>query len=207
MRWRGPRNETSRAAVLGLGPAWAVKRLAVRTMSTSSRNERSLLSHEENEIVQGTHHPAIYDFDAAGLQALRVRLRQLRGKERTLARAKERERRGKTAARGGSFPGVAELPQRRKQIFAAALKRVNKEARRLAKLEARALHVDAARRALAMRRAAQAGPSYPAAAHTANEGMQPRESTRRPLTTPRDRIGSVSQRTRVAQAVRDARVP
>ena len=72
------------------------------------------------------------------------------------------------------------------------------------KLEARFAHVDAARRALAMRRAAQF-PSLPPAGDTANEGMRPSQSQRRKTTVPRARIGSVSQATKIAQAARDAR--
>jgi hypothetical protein len=100
-------------------------------MSVSYKFERSLLSHEEHEVLRLTHHPAIYDHDLEGLKALRVRLRQLRDKERTLARQKQRERRGKSEPRGGSFPGTVEQPLHRKQVFAAALKRVNKELGRM----------------------------------------------------------------------------
>jgi hypothetical protein len=48
----------------------------------------------------------------------------------------------------------------RKQVFAAALKRVNKEIGRMRKLDARTAHIEAARRALDLRRAAQF-PSHP----------------------------------------------
>jgi hypothetical protein len=80
------------------------------TMSMSCKRERSLLSHEEHETVRVTHHPAIYEHDVEMLRTLRVRLRQLREKERTLARQKQREVRGKAESRGGSFPGIADLP-------------------------------------------------------------------------------------------------
>src|SRR5215510_15750765 len=79
----------------------------------------------------------------------------MRDKERTLACENRRAVRGKGAQRGASFPGTAEHPLRRKQVFAAALKRVNREIDRMRKLEARTAHIEAARRALAMRRAAQ----------------------------------------------------
>ncbi len=174
------------------------------TMSMSSKRERSLLSHEEHEIVRVTYHPAIYEHDVEELQALRMRLRQLRAKERTLARQKQRELRGKADSRGGRFPGIADLPLHRKQIFSAALKRVNKEWGRIHKLEARTAHVEAARRALALRRAAQFVP-YPMAGNTAHEGMQPLPSRRRRMTLSRDKIGSISQRTKIAQAARDSR--
>lgn len=173
-------------------------------MSVSYKFERSLLSHEEHEVLRLTHHPAIYDHDLEGLKALRVRLRQLRDKERTLARQKQRERRGKSEPRGGSFPGTVEQPLHRKQVFAAALKRVNKELGRIAKLAARTAHVEAARRALALRRAAQFA-LYPPAGETADEGMRPLPSRRRRTTVARAKIGRVSQATKIAQAARDSR--
>jgi len=52
-------------------------------------------------------------------------------RERTLGRQKRREGRGKAEARGTSFPGTADHASERKQVFAAALKRVNTELRRL----------------------------------------------------------------------------
>ena len=97
-------------------------------MSLSCKRERSFLSHEEYKTtIRVTHHPATYDVGGTELQALRPRLRGMRDKERTLASQKRRELRGKAEARGGSFPGLAERPQQRKQVFAAALKRVNAE--------------------------------------------------------------------------------
>jgi hypothetical protein len=173
-------------------------------MSASYKFERSLLSHEEHEVVRLTHHPAIYDHDLDGLKALRVRLRQLRDKERTLTRQKQRERRGKSEPRGGSFPGTVDRPLHRKQVFAAALKRVNKELGRIAKLVARTAHVEAARQALALRRAAQFAPFLPAG-ETADEGMRPLPSRRRRTSVDRAKIGRASQATKIAQAARDSR--
>jgi hypothetical protein len=173
-------------------------------MSVSCKFERSLLSHEEHEFVRLTHHPAIYEHDADGLKALRVRLRELRDKERTLMRQKQRERRGKAEPRGGSFPGTVDRPLHRKQVFAAALKRVNKELGRIEKLAARTAHVEAARRALALHRAAQFAP-YPPAGDTARDGMLPLPSRRRRTSVAGEKIGRVSQATKIAQAVRDAR--
>lgn len=173
-------------------------------MAISCKRERSLVSHEEFGVIRASHHPEIYDLDLSGLENLRGRLKQMHDKERTLARQKQRERRGKAEPRGGSFPGTAEQPIKRKQIFASALKRLNKEIERTRYLEARAANVDAARRALAMRRAANFS-GYPAAGDTANEGMNPRPSRRRRSHVSGKRIGSTSQATKVAQARRDSR--
>src|SRR5215475_4206852 len=123
-------------------------------MAMSYKLERSLLSHEEQGVVLNSHHPEIYSLDLASLKALQGQLRQIRSKERSLMRQKQRERRGKAEPRGGSFPGTVEHPQKRKQIFASALKRVNKEIERARNLEAREANIEAARRALELRRAA-----------------------------------------------------
>jgi hypothetical protein len=112
--------------------------------------------------------------------------------------------RGKGAPRGRSFPGTAEHPLERKQVFAAALKRVNKEIGRMRKLDARAAHVEAARRALDLRRAAQF-PSHPPAGGVARAGMRASPSERRRTRVSPARIGRVSQATKNAQAARDTR--
>jgi len=173
-------------------------------MSIPCKRERALLSHDEHETIRLTHHPAIYDVEPAALEDLRLRLRKMRGKEQTLSRQKRRQLRGKSEPRGESFPGTAERPAQRKQVFAAALKRLNKELERLHKLEARTAHVEAARRALALRRAANFIP-HPSAGPTAGEGMQARPSMRRRKIVAGAKVGRVSQATSVAQAVRDAR--
>src|SRR5262245_52688021 len=173
-------------------------------MSLPCKSERSRLSHDEFELVRVTHHPAIYEVSPEELHALKLRLREQRNKARALARQKQRELRGKAEPRGTSFPGTAEHPLERKQIFAAALKRINKELDRLHKLEARTAHVEAARAALAQHRAAKFV-HHPRADPTPHHGMRPRVRVRRRTRVPGSKIGSVSQATRIAQAIRDAR--
>lgn len=173
-------------------------------MAISSKLERKVLSQDEFEAVRATHHPAIYELDRKELQAVRVRLREMRGKARTIARQKSREGRGKAEGRGKSFPGTAEQPLRRKQILAAALKRVNKEIVRYDALASRAEHIDAARRALALKRSANF--YSPPNDKTAGEGMQPIDNPRRRTKVHPSKVGRVSQATKVKQAIKDARV-
>jgi hypothetical protein len=173
-------------------------------MSIPCKFERSILSYDEHEIVLRSHHPEIYDASLDDLRALRQRLREMRDKERTLARENRRAVRGKGPQRGASFPGTAEHPLRRKQVFAAALKRVSKEIGRMHKLEARTAHIEAARRALAMRRAAQF-PTRSPTGDAPSEGMRALPSRRRRTRVPPEKIGSMSQATKNAQARRDAR--
>jgi hypothetical protein len=173
-------------------------------MSVPCKFERSLLSHDEYETVRLTHHPAIYDVEVAELEAMRPRLRKMRDRERTFEQQRRREQRGKAEARGASFPGTAEHASERKQVFAAALKRLNRELARLHNLAVRTAHVEAARRALALHRAANFK-TYPPAGATGSSGMVPKPSTRRRKIVTGQRIGRVSQATKVAQAIRDAR--
>ena len=173
-------------------------------MSMQSKFERRLLSHDEYQPVGATHHPAIYELSRKELPDVRVRLRQLLDKERTQARQKRREQRGKSATRGASSPGDVEHATKRKQVFAAALKRANREVSRLEILEARTANIETAQRALALRRAAnfQSGPP---AGKTASDGMRPLPSRRRTVTVPGARIGSITKATQRAQARRDKR--
>jgi hypothetical protein len=174
-------------------------------MSIPCKFERSILSFEEHQLITRSHHPEIYESGLDDLKALRQQLRDLRSKTRTLALSRRREVRGKGPSRGASFPGTAEHLLQRKQVFAAALKRVNREIDRMEKLEARAQHVEAARKALAMRRAAQFH-SPPLNTDKPNDGMRPLPNRRRRTSVPPSKIGSISQATKNAQAARDARM-
>jgi hypothetical protein len=173
-------------------------------MSVPRATERSVLSHEQLELVDKSHHPAIYGIDAKSLQGLQTQLRNERAKVQTQVRQKIREGRGKSEARGKSFPGNTEQPLKRKQALANALKRVNKELERVRKLEARNAHVDAARRALELHRNAKFH-STQVTDKTAKAGMAPQPSTKRRRIIPGSQIGSVSQQTKNAQAKKDNR--
>ncbi|TDR90136.1 hypothetical protein [Enterovirga rhinocerotis] len=169
-------------------------------MTIALKTERSLLSQDEFATLAQTHYPALYEVDGAALPDLRQRIRTLRDKERTLARTLRRSIRGKAGERGGSFPGNIEKPARRKQVFAGALKRLNKEADRRRVMEAR----EALRGAVAAKQAAD-GTGAPDPGRTGRTGMRPQESARRRTAVNRAKVGSVSQATRNAQARRDAR--
>jgi hypothetical protein len=171
-------------------------------MPAPCKFELSILRHDEQEIVRDTHHPAVGEMTRDGLESLRLRLRDLHDKERTFARHRQREAKGKAEPRGGSFSGTAEHAIQRKQVFVAAIKRINKELKRLRKFEARKELGEAARRALALRRAQQFyrpqnDPSLP-------EGMRSIPNRRRNMKLPPSKVGRVSQANKRAQARRDA---
>lgn len=172
-------------------------------MSIAGRAERSLISREEYEVVRLTHHPEIYDVSDDDLPSTRKRLRELHAKERTLAWEKRRISRGKAEPRGGSFPGTHERPSRRKQVFAAAVKRLNREIERRAEIAARPSQSEIAKKALALRR--ENFVSTPPGAARADEGMEVIASRRRRTSVHPGKVGRVSQRTKAAQAKRDAK--
>ena len=169
-------------------------------MSISNRRELSLLAHDEAELVRATHHPALAGLDLKTLDDARRRLRELRDKERTLKRQRVREARGKGEPRGG---GTAEHRQARKQVFAGALRRANKQAHRLRVQEAKAAHVGSARKALAMRMAAPSA-ARPSSGKTADKGMNPVESAKAESKVAPAKVGSVSQANKKAQAKKDS---
>jgi hypothetical protein len=84
------------------------------------------------------------------------------------------------------------------------MKRINKEIKRQQALNANAANVESARRALALRRAANFV-HHPADEKTSREGMQPIVNRKRRWNVPPTKIGSISQATKVRQAVRDAK--
>ena len=173
-------------------------------MRVSCKREQSLFDHDEFEVIRQSHHPAIYALDVDALQALGQQLRRMRDKEKTLARQKQREARGKAEPRGASFPGTASVPQARKTALTAAVRRVAKELERQAVLAARTSHAEAARRALALRRA-NAFAHHPSGEPSAFPDVAAIPSRRRRTRVPGSHIGRVSQHNKMRQAVRDAR--
>lgn len=173
-------------------------------MSISAKDAQSLLSHEEYEAFKAAHHPAIYNLDKDGLRNLALRLEGYRDKARTFARQKRREAKGTADARGKSFPGTADHPAKRKQVFTQALKVVKKERARLHHLDVRAENVEAAHRALALHRASQFA-HHPQADPTANPGQKAKGGAPKRVRTPGAKIGSILKANARKQAKRDQR--
>ncbi len=171
-------------------------------MSIPCKFELSILKHDEQELVLQTHHPAVGEMEGPDLASLRVRLRGMRDKERTLARHRKREMKGTAEQRGKSFSGTAERANLRQTVFTSAIKRVSNELTRIRKFEARKELGEAARRALALRRARQF--QRPESEPTSHQGMQPIPSRRRRTKVSPGTIGSVSQANKRAQARRDS---
>jgi hypothetical protein len=173
-------------------------------MSIPCKAEASLLSHDELELVRQSHHPAIYELTSEQMRDVRSRTRDLRDKERTFARQRRREVRGKAEPRGGSFPGTAERAFQRKQVFAGAVRRLNTESHRIERLAARQTLSENAHRALAMRKAGE-GIDRPDPGRTSHGGMKAVSNSKRRTKVNPAKVGRVSQATKRSQAARDKR--
>lgn len=173
-------------------------------MSLSTKTERSVLKQDELQIVSQTHYPDIIDLEDQDLSKLKTRLKALEDKERTLYRQIKRGASGKASPRGRSFPGNMDTPSHRKQVFAAAAKRIGKEIARRETIAAGEALKENAQRALQMKNATDAGTSFDGG-KTSREGMRANESRRRRATLSRAKVGSVSQAGRNAQARKAAR--
>jgi len=173
-------------------------------MVMSVKAERSYVSHEEFDFLSQTHYPPLADLKDEEISSALKRVRDLREKERSLTQTMRRSIRGKGEPRGSSFPGNVEKPSRRKQVFAGALKRLNREMTRRRVLAAKEELVVASRRALELKSAAGVL-HHPAPGQSGREGMMPIENQRRLTKVNRARIGQVSKATKTAQAARDAR--
>lgn len=96
-------------------------------MSRTITAERALLGEADYAVVADSHHPTLATLDAAALAALEARLTELHDRTRDLVRQRRKEVRGKEIPRGaGPVPAEPNLAEK-KQVFAAALKRIGRE--------------------------------------------------------------------------------
>lgn len=167
-------------------------------MATSVAAERRLLG-DDFATIAPSHYPALGALPAEDVLALARTLREQRDRLRGMVHANRRARRGKGEPRASAGDDVALA--RRKQVFAAALKRVNHRLDVLHGQARRAWHAAALREVLARKRAAAA--PHPDSGDTPGTGMHAKPSRKRTVRTDPREIGRVSQFVRRAQARRD----
>ncbi|ACK50285.1 conserved hypothetical protein [Methylocella silvestris BL2] len=173
-------------------------------MGRGIRYERQVLSVDEVALVASTHHPALGALSDEELAKLRTLVRERRDRARDIAARQRREMRGKAAAKGAR-PAADDTGSRGKRdLLAAAMKRINGETTRREGKAAREAMKDSAQRALALRSRREAESARRPATRTAGEGMRPSDSK---ATKQRNRakLGAVSQHTKNMQAKRDGR--
>lgn len=171
-------------------------------MSAPVSTERRILTTQEFEAVTRSHYPQICRLDRPGLIDLVKTVREYRDKAQAVSRQRRREMRGKVEPRGASAAKDPEGLGRKKEVFAAALKRLNREISRQEDLARPRSQGEISREALAQRRQSMMN-HRPAPGRTADEGMRAIPSARRRMVIDPRKVGSISQATKDAQARRD----
>ena len=173
-------------------------------MSIPISTEKRMLTATEFEIVEQTHYPAIFELPKDTLSDTVKLLRNYRNKVRDRSRQQRREMRGKSEPRGSVAARDNTGTERKGEIFASALKRVNRELSRIRKAESRKVQGEYARRALEMKRRNRVR-HHPSSGRSANGPMAVIENPNPTVTMDPREIGRVSQAIKVAQARRDSR--
>lgn len=167
-------------------------------MANSIAAEHRLLG-DDFALIAASHHPALAALSSEEAVALARLLREHRDRLRGMVHGNRRARRGKGEPRAAASHDPSLL--RRKQVFAAALKRVNARIDLLHGEARRAYHAAALAEALERKRAARQ--HHPGAGATAGAGMRAKASGKRRTRMDPRAIGSISQAGKTAQARRD----
>jgi hypothetical protein len=170
-------------------------------MSIPVSHERRLLSDSEFAVIARSHYPGLSGLDRPDLIELAKSVRGFRNKARDVYHHRRRVARGKADPRASQAPDNENLT-RKKQVFASALKRVNRELTRQNDLARPRSQGELSREALATLRASLVS-HRPAPGRTADEGMRAIPSGRRRTRVSPRKVGSVSQANKNAQARRD----
>jgi hypothetical protein len=169
-------------------------------MATTQREERTLLGHDAYGLIAPSHYPALGTLSGDELRTLAARLREQHAKARDLIREGRRARRGKGDARAAANAESGKAT-RRKQVYAAALKRVNARFDEIDQERRRTAHRAAMKAALARKQATRA--AHPQGGFTAGRGMHATPNGKGRGGVNPGRVGSVSQQNKAAQARRD----
>ena len=99
-------------------------------MARSIKHEQRLLNADELTLVEKSHHPALGLLPDHDLKELRKLVRERRDRAQDIAARQRRELRGKAGPKGAR-PATGDSGTREKRdLLAAALQRLNKEAAR-----------------------------------------------------------------------------
>jgi hypothetical protein len=172
-------------------------------VARSIKQERRLLGADELTLVEKTHHPALGLLPDRDLAELRKLVRERRDRAQDLAARQRRELRGKAAPKGARAATDDSGTREKRDVLAAAMQRLSKEVTRRQAKAARQALIDGAKRALELRRAAEANATRPAG-RTANEGINPKSAPAYSLRNPA-KLGTISQHNKNTQAKRDSK--
>ena len=174
-------------------------------MAISRKQAERLLTADEWQLVQKTHHPAMQDLSDTDLSDLAKRIRDRRDRAQSEANRQRREMRGKAQPKGAT-PARKDTGTRGKlEVLAMGVRSVNAEQARRRRMLAKIQMVENMRAALARRKEAKSEKDESFNTRQAHAGMHSIESTKRKdLIRPMER-GRLRKASAVSQAKRDAR--
>ena len=173
-------------------------------MARSIKQERRLLGADELTLVEKTHHPALGLLPDPDLAELRKLVRERRDRAQDIAARQRRELRGKAAPKGARAATDDSGTREKRDVLAAAMQRLNKEVARRQAKAARQDLMESTKRALELRRAADAIATRPSPGRTANGGINPKSAPAYSLRHPA-KAGAISQHNKNMQAKRDSK--
>ena len=174
-------------------------------MAASRKQHERALDEAELSLVAQTRHPALRDTPDAALRDLARLLRERRDRARDQKHRRRREARGKSEPRGATPATRYDGTKAKHGLLASAAARVNSEIERRKRMGAKTAMVGAARKALAMKEAAETEKGATFNSRHAHEGMRKIANRRaEDLINPMER-GRLRKQQAVAQARRDAR--
>jgi len=140
-------------------------------MSLSKAAEKRMLTADEFETVNRTRYPAIRELSRKDLSDLVAALRDHRHKARDSSRQQRRETRGKSEPRGPKPAAGNTGSAMKDQIFAGAVKRLNREIARHDSAERRSAQSEKSRHALDLKQKGSK-PARPKPGRTGSRGMR-----------------------------------
>jgi hypothetical protein len=173
-------------------------------MAITRKEEERALDKDERDLVAKSHHPEIQELADKDLSDIVGRLRQARDKARTESHRQRREMRGKSAPKGQEPAASNKGTQRKLDVLAMAMRRVNKETERRRRMGTNLSLVESANRALQMKKKAE-DPAPDFNTRTAHKGMRDVRSERRQNLVRPMELGRQRKAGAVAQARRDSK--
>lgn len=173
-------------------------------MSLSKAAEQRMLTADEFEAVNRSRYPAIREMTRKDLSDLVAALRGHRDKARDMSRQQRREMRGKSEPRGSKPAADNTGTAMKDQIFAGAVKRINREVARHDSAERRSAQGEKSRHALELKQAGDK-PQRPKPGRTGSRGMKSIPSEQPTVEADPREIGRVSQFVKKSQARCDSK--
>jgi hypothetical protein len=151
-------------------------------MARAKREDERLLSKDEQHLVAQTRHPIVkklkgHDLLKWSSNCASVATGRAKSAGTNGASCAAKPRHLGMTVTSGAAASESEGHRAKRTLLSGALKRANKEIERRRVTDARSDLISNAKRALAMKKAADTDPQWPPATRTANEGMQANPNT------------------------------